>query len=140
MAPIADLAPATTAFAEEDELFASWPGPFDSNLADDGFGHFLEAVPSCTGSCPADYDRRVVAPGSFSSGSKPTRLQKGRSLSSELAPATAEPESKKLTAAERKLQSNRKAQKRFRQKQKVSLFCCRAILAGLRTGLTQGNA
>lgn len=121
MAPIAELLSAKVTYTEDDELFASWPGQFDSNLVDDGFGQFLEAVPSCTGSCPADFDRRMVASGSFSSESEPALLRKGRSLSSELAPANAEPETKKLTAAERKLQSNRKAQKRFRQKQKVSL-------------------
>ena len=117
MAPISDLLSSSMTYSEDEELFASWPGHFDPGLVDDGFEQFLEDVPSCTGSCPADFTRKAVASASFTGEPERARLQKGRSLSSDLGPV--EPETKKLTAAERKLQSNRKAQKKFRQKQKV---------------------
>lgn len=113
MAPVSELLGTQQTYFDDDQLFSSWPGsgPFDLSL-DSGFGNFLEAVPSCTGSCPADSGRRIVASGSFFSEPEPARLQTGRSLSSELTPAAGELEvdtnPKKLTAAERKLQSNRK--------------------------------
>lgn len=121
MAPVSELLGTQQTYFDDDQLFSSWPGPFDPSL-DSDFGNFPEAVPSCTGSCPADFGRKVVASRSFSSEPGPARLQTGRSLSSELTPAAGHGEvdthPKKLTAAERKLQSNRK----------VNLLCPRCLV------------
>ena len=102
---------------DDDLCFSSWPG-FEQN-DDPAFGDLLEAIPSYSSSYPTTMTRHTAASGSLSSdAAEPTSLQKGRSLSSELEPDT----TKKLSAAERKLASNRKAQKRFRAKQKW--VCC----------------
>ena len=115
MPPVSELLGTEETYFDDDQLFSSWPGsgPFDLSL-DNGFDNLLEAAPSCTGSCPADSGRKDVASVSFFSEPGPARLQTGRSLSSELTPAAGHGEvevdtdPKKLTAAERKLQSNRK--------------------------------
>ena len=108
----------------EDFDFDSWPAscqPSEHDI-DKNYEQYMDLAwsGSVSGSCPADFAKGDLNP-DLSLDSEPSGLEAAaRSRSNDL--GTSEPSNKRLSAAERKLQSNRQAQKRFRQRQKVSVF------------------
>ena len=111
----------------EDFDFNSWPASFQPSEhdIDKNYEQYMDVACSVSGSCPADFAKGDSNP-DLSLDSEPSGLEAARSRSNDL--GMSEPSNKRLSAAERKLQSNRQAQKRFRQRQKVSLIvrCLRA--------------
>ena len=109
--------------------FDSWPAscqPSEHDI-DKNYEQYMDLACSVSGSCPADFAKGELNP-DLSLDSEPSGLEAAaRSRSNDL-DMSAEPSNKRLSAAERKLQSNRQAQKRFRQRQKVSpiVRCLRA--------------
>ncbi|KAL0055380.1 hypothetical protein WJX82_011516 [Trebouxia sp. C0006] len=104
----------------EDFDFDSWPAscqPSEHDI-DKNYEQYMDLAcsGSVSGSCPADFAKGDLNP-DLSLDSEPSGLEAAaRSRSNDL--GTSEPSNKRLSAAERKLQSNRQAQKRFRQRQK----------------------
>lgn len=101
--------------------FDSWPAscqPSEHDM-DKTYEQYMDLACSVSGSCPADFAKGENP--DLSLDSEPSGLEAAaRSRSHDL--GMSEPSNKRLSAAERKLQSNRQAQKRFRQRQKVSLI------------------
>ncbi|DBA97104.1 TPA: hypothetical protein ACH3X1_014875 [Trebouxia sp. C0004] len=97
--------------------FHNWPASFQpsEHAIDKNYEQYMDLACSVSGSCPADYARGDLNP-DLSPHSEPSGLEAARSRSNDL--GMSEPSIKRLSAAERKLQSNRQAQKRFRQRQK----------------------
>ncbi len=91
---------------------SSWPAPFQLSERDieENNEQYMDLACSASGSCPAEFAKGELHP-ALSLDSEPSRL--------EAAPRSgigmSEPSNKRLSAAER----NRQAQKRFRQRQKV---------------------
>ncbi|DBA70363.1 hypothetical protein WJX79_000172 [Trebouxia sp. C0005] len=82
---------------------------------DKTYEQYMDLACSVSGSCPADFAKGENP--DLSLDSEPSGLEAAaRSRSHDL--GMSEPSNKRLSAAERKLQSNRQAQKRFRQRQK----------------------
>lgn len=113
--------------APEDLEFNSWPASFQPSEhdKDNNYEQYMDLACSVSGSCPADFAKGELNT-AFSLDSEPSGQEAARSRSNDL--GMSEPSNKRLSAAERKLQSNRQAQKRFRQRQKVrlSVRCMRA--------------
>ena len=112
-----DLIPSGHRDSHDLELGA-WPATFQPSAKEleQGYEQYMDLACSASGSCPADFAKGELQPAP-SLDSIPSALgAQLRSRSNEL--STSEP-SKRLNAAERKLHSNRQAQKRFRQRQKV---------------------
>ena len=128
MSFVMNLMQSSSKNADELELSA-WPALFQPTHRDveEGYEQYMELACSASGSCPADYAKGQVDP-ALSLDSEPSGLEAApRSRSFDL--GMSEP-AKKLNAAERKLQSNRQAQKRFRQRQKVSPASAVVSVAG----------
>ena len=117
MSFVVDLLQSGQRSSQELELDA-WPAAFQPSTRDieQGYEQYVDMSASISGSCPADFAKsELQSSSSHSSPGGPAQPQT-RSRSNDL--GKSEP-AKRLSAAERKLQSNRQAQKRFRQKQKV---------------------
>ena len=102
----------------QEEDFGAWPVALQPSTRDleQSYEQYMDLACSASGSCPADFAKGTLHPAP-SLDSIPSALgPQVRSRSNDL--GLSEP-AKRLNAAERKLHSNRQAQKRFRQRQKV---------------------
>ncbi len=120
MSFVMDLLQSDRKVAEEELELNSWPLPFPPTERDieEGYEQYMDLACSVSGSCPADFAKGELHP-AVSLDSQPSGLEaQARSRSNDL--GMSEPANKRVSAAERKLQSNRQAQKRFRQRQKAS--------------------
>ena len=87
-------------------------------LVEETYEQYMDLACSASGSCPADFVKDELHP-ALSPNSEPSGLKLApRSGSNDL--GMSEPSNKRLSAAER----NRQAQKRFRQRQKVRNTDC----------------
>lgn len=120
MSFVVDLLQSGQRSSQELEL-DSWPVAFQPSERDieQSYERYMELGASISGSCPADFAKGDLHTASSLSSDRGVSEAQTRSRSNDL--GMSEP-AKRLSAAERKLQSNRQAQKRFRQRQKVCLW------------------
>ena len=117
MSFVVDLLQSGQRSSQELEL-DSWPIAFQPSERDivQGYEQYMDLGASISDSCPADFAKGDLHTASSLSSDRGVSEAQTRSRSNDL--GVCEP-AKRLSAAERKLQSNRQAQKRFRQRQKV---------------------